>query len=192
MQQEQNDLLQSLYEGYQGALRFVAYRSGIPYDEIDDMIQDVFVSFISKYGEVCAGWNDVQQKSMLMRILRNRVADHYRSKHRHTNFSLETGNFGEEFHLADTTMSRDVLECITDREDIRKIQECVQKMKPDWYNIIALYFIEGRPVEEVSKIMGISTPTLRMRVSRIRKYLREQIGEAEPPKKRSRQGPKDD
>lgn len=187
MQQACNDLLQSLYEGYQGALRFVAYRSGIPYDEMDDMIQDVFVAFISKYGDVCADWNDVQRKSMLMRILRNRVADHYRSKHRRMNVSMETGNFGEEFHLADTTMSRDVLDCITDREDIRKIQECVQKMKPDWYDIIVLYFIEGRPVEEVSKIMGINTPTLRMRVSRIRKYLREQIGEAEPPKKRSRQ-----
>ena len=34
MQQEQNGLLQELYEGYQGALRFVARKSGIPYEEI--------------------------------------------------------------------------------------------------------------------------------------------------------------
>lgn len=46
MQQEQNGLLQELYEGYQGALRFVARKSGIPYEEIDDIIQDTFYSFI--------------------------------------------------------------------------------------------------------------------------------------------------
>ena len=40
MQQEQNELLQALYEGYQGALRYVASNIGIPYGEIDDIIQD--------------------------------------------------------------------------------------------------------------------------------------------------------
>ena len=30
MQQDHDDLLRELYEGYQGALRYVAYNSGIP------------------------------------------------------------------------------------------------------------------------------------------------------------------
>lgn len=192
MQQEQNDLLQSLYEGYQGVLRHVAFHDGIPYDDLDDIIQDTFVAFIRNYGAVVSEWNDTQRKSMLMRILKNRVADYYRHRYRRKNISMDTGNFGEEFHLEDKFLSRDVLECITNREDLRKIQQCVRGMKPDWYNIVVLYFIEGRPVEEVSKMMGINVTAFRMRVSRIRKYLREQIGEAEPPKPRSRKASKDD
>ncbi len=192
MQQEQNDLLQSLYEGYQGALRYVAYHSGIPYDDLDDIVQDTFVAFIRNYGDVISEWNETQRKSMLMRILKNRAADYYRSKHRRMNVSMDTGSFGEGFHLASQFMSKDVLDCVADREDIRTIQKCIREMKPDWYNIVVLYFVEGRPVEEVSEIMGINVTACRMRVSRIRKYLREQIGEAEPPKSRSRKNPKDD
>ncbi len=64
MQQEQNGLLQELYEGYQGALRFVARKSGIPYEEIDDIIQDTFYSFIRAYGDRLSEWNDAQRKSV--------------------------------------------------------------------------------------------------------------------------------
>ena len=34
MQQEQNELLQALYEGYQGALRYVASNIGIPMEKL--------------------------------------------------------------------------------------------------------------------------------------------------------------
>ena len=176
MQQEQNCLLQELYEGYQGALRFVARKSGIPYEEIDDIIQDTFYSFIRAYGDRLSEWNDAQRKSVLMKILKNRCTDYFRHKGRYQSVSMDTGNFGEEFQLPDQCIEKDVLEHVTDREDLRAIQECIKEMRPVWRDVAILHFVEGRPVAEVCEILKINAPTCRMRLSRIRKYLREKIG----------------
>ena len=88
MQQEQNELLQALYEGYQGALRYVASNIGIPYGEIDDIIQDTFCAYIRAYGDKLLEWNEAQRKSVLMRILKNRCADYFRDKSRNQNISM--------------------------------------------------------------------------------------------------------
>ncbi len=176
MQQEQNDLLQELYEGYQGALRFVAHKSGIPYEEIDDIIQDTFYAYIRAYEDKFSEWNDAQRKSVLMRILKNRCTDYFRYKGRYQSVSIDTGNFGEEMQIPDQCVVRDVLEHVTDREDLRAIQDCIKEMRPVWRDVAILHFVEGRPVAEICEILKINAPTCRMRISRIRKYLREQIG----------------
>lgn len=176
MQQEQSDLLQELYEGYQGALRFVANKSGIPYEEIDDIIQDTFCSYIRAYGNKFSDWNDAQRKSVLMRILKNRCTDYFRYIGRYQSVSIDTGNFGEEFQIPDQCIAKDVLEHVADREDLRAIQDCIKEMRPVWRDVAILHFVEGRPIPEVCEILNINAPTCRMRISRIRKYLREQIG----------------
>lgn len=189
MQQDHDDLLRELYEGYQGALRYVAYNSGIPHEELDDIVQDTFFAFIRSYSDKMEEWNDTQRKGMLMRILKNRCVDYYRSKKRYVSVSIDTGNFGEEFQVPDQFVDKDVLDYVTDREDLRIIKKCIQEMRPNWRDVAILHFVEGRPVPEVCEILKINGPTCRMRISRIRKYLREQIGDIE--KKSSEKSPKD-
>lgn len=178
MQQEQSELLQALYEGYQGALRFVAYNSGIPYDEIDDIVQDTFCAYIRAYEKKLPEWNEAQRKSVLMRILKNRCSDYFRAKKRFVNVSIDTGNFGEELQIPDQFVTKDVLDYVTDREDLRIIRESIKTMRPAWRDVAILHFVEGRPIAEVCEILKINNPTCRMRISRIRKYLREQVGNA--------------
>ena len=144
MQQEQNDLLQELYEGYQGALRFVAHKSGIPYEEIDDIIQDTFYAYFRAYEDKFSEWNDAQRKSVLMRILKNRCTDYFRYKGRYQSVSIDTGNFGEEMQIPDQCVVRDVLEHVTDREDLRAIQDCIKEMRPVWRDVAILVEKDGQ------------------------------------------------
>ena len=78
MQQEQNDLLQALYEEYQGIFRFMAFKNGLPECEVDDIIQDTFFSFMRYYGKKALKWNESQIKGALMKIFENRCIDYFR------------------------------------------------------------------------------------------------------------------
>ena len=51
MKQQNVELLQTLYEEYQGALRYTATRIGVNSDDVDDVIQDSFCAFIKAYGD---------------------------------------------------------------------------------------------------------------------------------------------
>jgi len=46
-------------------------------------------------------------------------------------------------------------------------------MKPALREVALLHMVEGRPVKEVCGILSISNPACRMRIMRIRKYLKE-------------------
>ncbi len=174
MQQDANDLLQALYEEYRGTLRVVALKSGIPFDEIDDIIQDTFCAYIRVYRDKLPKWNEAQRIGMLMKILKNRCSDYFRDKKRRLNVSLDSGNFGEELQLLDKYVMKDVLDCVTDQEEIRILQEYIKEMKPDWQEVAILHFVQEKTIPEVSKILNISNAACAMRISRIRKYLREQ------------------
>ena len=52
-------------------------------------------------------------------------------------------------------------------------------MKRDWAVVFFLYIIEGRPMDEVSRILGVSGAACRMRLMRGRKYLREKLEKTE-------------
>lgn len=78
MQQEQNDLLQALYEEYQGIFRLMAFKNELPECEVDDIIQDTFFSFMRYYGKKSLKWNESQIKGALMKIFENRCIDYFR------------------------------------------------------------------------------------------------------------------
>lgn len=69
MKQQNAELLQTLYEEYQGALRYTATRIGVNSDDVDDVIQDSFCAFIKAYGDTIDQWEVARQKGAIMRIL---------------------------------------------------------------------------------------------------------------------------
>lgn len=70
MKQQNVELLQTLYEEYQGALRYTATRIGVNSDDVDDVIQDSFCAFIKAYGDTIDQWEIARQKGAIMRILK--------------------------------------------------------------------------------------------------------------------------
>ena len=159
MKQQNVELLQTLYEEYQGALRYTATRIGVNSDDVDDVIQDSFCAFIKAYGDTIDQWEIARQKGAIMRILKNRCVDYFRIKSRRgVSISLDEGYYGKE---------------VAEEDEVNYITKYLQDMKPEWRDVAILHFIEERPISEVSQILGIKEASCRMRLTRLRRYLKK-------------------
>ena len=173
MKQQNVELLQTLYEEYQGALRYTATRIGVNSDDVDDVIQDSFCAFIKAYGDTIDQWEIARQKGAIMRILKNRCVDYFRIKSRRgVSISLDEGYYGKEVPLPESLIGKDVLDQMAEEDEVNYITKYLQDMKPEWRDVAILHFIEERPISEVSQILGIKEASCRMRLTRLRRYLK--------------------
>lgn len=190
MQQEQKETLQALYVKYQSDLRHLAYKNGLPPEEIDDAIQDTFCSFMEAYLAYASVWSEKQVKAALMRMMRNRSMDFYRKNKRHPGISLDVFVQGGEHSIISEWMSIDVPTKIIMREDLARLRDGILSMSRDMQEVAILYLIENRPLQEVCEILKVSEATCRVRISRIRKYLAEWMENPEAARMKRRGRPK--
>lgn len=178
MQQEQKDLLQALYEKYWGVLRMAASKYGLSQAEADDAVQDTFCIFMEMYLDDADRWDGGQIKATLAKILRNRCMDYFRAANRHPNISIQDFIRDNE-HLVNEPFPSDMAGLLADREDLERLREGVQSMSLEKQAVVALYMLEERPMEEVCRLLHLSEPACRMRVSRIRRFLTEWMKDTE-------------
>ena len=134
MKQQNVELLQTLYEEYQGALRYTATRIGVNSDDVD----------------------------------------YFRIKSRRgVSISLDEGYYGKEVPLPESLIGKDVLDQMAEEDEVNYITKYLQDMKPEWRDVAILHFIEERPISEVSQILGIKEASCRMRLTRLRRYLKK-------------------
>lgn len=57
------------------------------------------------------------------------------------------------------------------------LKTAVQNLKPQYQTVIILYYYEDFSISQISKITGVSTVTVKQRLSRARKMLREFLKE---------------
>ena len=173
----ENELFRSIYARYRPLLRIAARRGGIPYDELDDMVQETFASYYSHYP---LDWPEPKMKAMLMTILRNRCSDYQRRQVRHPVTYMNPQHIEDGDLDSEDTEEKDTLEVLLEEQRYQDIVAVLQTMKPEWSDIFIKLMIEERPVEEVSAQLGISVDACRTRLSRARKYLREQLNGYRP------------
>lgn len=80
MQQDENMLLQSIYEEYQGTLRRIARTLNVPNMEVEDVVQETFIAYFEKYS---LNWTPVRKKAMLVKILKRKAIDCLRKNGRY-------------------------------------------------------------------------------------------------------------
>ena len=169
MQQRDDAVFNSIYVEYHRALRVLAVRYGLPYNEVDDMIQETFLSYFTHYP---VDWEPGKMKGMLAKILRNKCIDFSRKSGREY-VSLDADLSDQDSHLMKLLVSRDSLSIVEEKEERRRVWNAIKNMREDWKQIFLLYFIQERPICEVSSIMGISEEACRTRISRGRRYLKD-------------------
>lgn len=169
MQQNEDDLLRAMYEEYQDVLWRVARRCQVPYDDIEDVLQETFVAYFRNYP---LDWRPSQKKAMLMRILKNKCADYFRRNRNYDNVSIDSEEFDELEILSDHIV-RNSLDYILVDETCRELRDEIYSMKKDWRDVAVLGLIEGRPIPEICEILELNYDVCKMRLFRIRKYLRE-------------------
>ncbi len=177
-------MLQALYNEHEKVLRFVAYRKGIPQEEISDIVQDTYCAFIERYQRTFTEWDEAQRKAVLMTILHHRCADYFREKNRHQSVSIEEFAVEGEYLYIKELISPDIVQTLEAREDLNYVRQGILSLSPEMQEIVTQCLVERRPVREVSERLHISEATCRMRISRIRKQLEKWLVYGEDTRKK--------
>lgn len=172
MQRNKDELLRAMYEEYQGVLRRVARKAGVPSNDVEDVLQETFLAYYHHYSLT---WKPSRKKAMLMKILKNKCADHFRRSKRQECVSIDAEDFDESEILTEYVM-KDSLEYVVLDEINKAIREDIFSMKKEWKDIAVMGLVEERPLTEICEILELEYSVCKMRLSRIRKYLRERHG----------------
>lgn len=155
--QTDKQLLESLYQQhYSSVYKLIASRLSHhlgTHADAADLTQEVFILAARRIDELRihpnpAGW--------LMKTARLMVMNHFRRKVQHNE---------QLFHSLELHSYSDDLSAIETDASLQKL------LSPEDYALLHAYAVEKRPHDELCRQYGISETALRMRISRIRKFL---------------------
>jgi len=154
-----------LYDHYQPKIyRFVLVKVSRR-EEAEDLTHQVFLSAwqnISRYEQ-----RGFPFSSWLYQIARNQVIDFYRVK---------KGDIGLDTIDPETFESEDKLGMQTELKlEFARVTQAIQKLKPDYQDVIILRFIEDLPIKEVAAAMDKSEGAIKLLQHRAIKHLKNTL-----------------
>lgn len=116
----------------------------------------------------------------MYRIVHNTCLDMIRKRKRRQEIPMETknksNNEGYEILLEDTT---DGPEALLDYQFVKgEVKKCILELPIEYQGVIILRDIEGLPYDKIAKILEISEGTVKSRLNRGRKQLRQHLTDA--------------
>jgi len=125
------------------------------------------------------GWESFQKKgneienpsAFLYQIARNSVVDHYREKGRNITVSSEA--LPEIADSADNVHEKAILNA-----DISAVKVSIQKLRPEYQDIIIWHYLEDMPIADIAKLVGKPAGTVRVMLHRGLKELKGIVEEA--------------
>lgn len=175
MRQDEGALLEEMYEQYLVPLKKYAAKIGVPFDDIEDIVQETFIEYYERYG---LDWPAKTKTALLIRILRSKWIDGDRKKRRYQLLRIDDPEDEKEIlrELMESNAMLELLEQdIIDREFYQELWDFIKQMKKIWRDIVVLRIIEGRSTEETSAILEIPGTVCRSRLARARKELRRRF-----------------
>lgn len=173
IRQDENALLQAIYEEYQSPLRRLARSLNVPDMELEDVVQETFISYFEKYSLT---WSPTQKKAMLVKILKRKAIDCLRKRSRYERISLDEETTTDKIALLSAYMVTDPLDIIVEGEIIKRIVGEIYDMRQEWKEIAILYFLEQRTIAEICQLLGIPGTVCRSRIYRTRMCLKKILG----------------
>jgi RNA polymerase sigma-70 factor, ECF subfamily len=153
----QQELFRLLRHGVHGTL----YRVLGSNEHMEDLLQDAFI-------EIFRSLPQYRGESLLNTWadrISARVAFHYLKRRRPV---LEReGALGQvQLHLVGSPEDQ-----VQHREGLKRLYALLRRMKPEHHVALALFLVDGRSLEEVAEITGVSLVAAKNRVSRARRKL---------------------
>ncbi len=165
---------------YHNKIYALAYRYMGNEEDAYDMFQE---TFIKAYKSLPSFKGQASFGTWIYRVASNVCLDELRRrKRRIVTLSLDEqagtldGNEGEK-EIADTSSAADIL--YEQKEFSLYIQELLDQMKPEHKTVIVLRDIMELSYEEIAEVLNCSIGTVKSRLSRARKILREKLLERE-------------
>ena len=110
---------------------------------------------------------------MLARIVENKCIYYFRKEKRSIRPN-EDEDLSELEIIADFS-AHDPLQAVISRESCGQIYEILDGLRESWKDVTIMYFIQGLTTEEICERLEITNDMCRSRISRARKYLREEL-----------------
>ena len=120
------------------------------------MVQEVFTKY---FCGLHLPMNPEQEKAWFLRVTINQCHDTLRKKGYRTHASLD-----------------EVAEVVVQEEaNTGHLQDALQKLPEKSKGVVILHYLEGYSVEEIAKILQISSSAVKMRLKRGREFLKEEL-----------------
>lgn len=175
----------SIYLRYVQALRIMAGYMNVPIDDQEDLIQETFARYFASYSEESQEWSEFQIKGMIVTIFRNCYNDYIRHLNRRPVTYLDPTEFERDERSFKNLVGKDPQNVILEEQEHQDVMDALDKMKPEWSEIIKKLVIEDRTVEDVSEELGISREACRTRLCRAREMLRKMMNRRDPKSSKS-------
>lgn len=162
---------------YQSLAYNVAYRVMGDGDYAADATQEAFIKAFKAIKQYKGG----SFKSWLLRIVTNTCYDHLRYHQRRPTEALETDEAEPDVdyapHLVDQAERPE--ETALRHELCDMIQEAISQLTEDQRTIVILNDVQGFSYQEISEITGLALGTVKSRLSRARRKLRDALKDQE-------------
>lgn len=170
--QENDHFFEELVDRYHAQVYNIAYRMAGNAADAEDLTQDAFIKAFRSFGRFR---RDLPFVNWIYPIVRNLYIDSLRRKPKHPNLPLQEekddGVHTYEIPDWDADPARKTLSA----EFEEKLQEALLKISPDFRMAVVLCDIEGMSYEEIAEAMKCSPGTVRSRIHRGRRLLREYL-----------------
>jgi RNA polymerase sigma-70 factor, ECF subfamily len=154
----------SLYEQHVGRVYAVCLRMCADRLEAERLTQDVFVRVWKKLGSFRG---DSEFTSWLHRITVNVVLEDSRSARR---------RIGRVEHVEDPSVFEHGGAAGDDADDRMDLERAIATLPPGARQALVLHDIEGYKHEEIARMIGSATGTVKAQLHRARRLLRERLG----------------
>lgn len=132
-------------------------------EDAEDLVQEVFIAAFNSYENFK---EDSQPKTWLMAILKNKIADYYRSKYKsEPNISLdhffnEAGHWKNKDVINDWNVSESQSSLLDDTSFSKTLDNCIEQLPEKWRILVKLYYLDEKKAPDVSQELNISTTNL--------------------------------
>jgi len=156
------DLFEEIVRRYQRMVGSVAYKMGIRPSDLDDLVSEVFIKAYRNLGRYRP---EHAFSTWLYRLATNRVLDDVRARRREGRSEEVTENLPDRGPRADRALDDD--------DRARAVASALEAIPEEYRAPLVLLHMEGRKVTEIAYTLGIPEGTVKTRLARGRKRLRQ-------------------
>lgn len=132
-------------------------------EEAEEIAQDTFIKVFNSLSKFKG---ESKFSTWVYKVTYNTCLDALKKKKKQNNVA-----YIEDFSEHQTKTLEGILDNIDEKERNRAIQDCLEELPIDEAFLLTLYYFDDKSIEEVAKVVNISTDNVKIKLFRTRKKL---------------------
>ena len=159
-------LMREFTESYMGKVFYFCLKRTGDQDSAEDLTQDIALNILTALDK---GVIPTSFSAWVWQIARNRYAAWADRKHKHR--EAVTGSDIGDYEIEDG--SEGVLDEMIRSEQLSLLRRTLAFIKSDYRTVVVAYYIEGRSIRDIASALSLSEGTVKQRLFRARKLIKE-------------------